>query len=82
LEGSLSGLLRLQEVDLLLDREKAELAGIPGELSLVEAELAVARAEFTGVEGRLAELAAAQRKCDGEKAEARQKLAEYRTKLL
>lgn len=82
MEGSLSGLLRLQEVDLMLDREKAELAGIPGELSLVEADLAAARAEFTGVEGRLADLASAQKKCESEKAEARQKLAEYRTKLL
>lgn len=72
----------LQEVDLLLDREKAELAGIPGELSLVEAELAAARTEFENVESRLADLASSQKKCESEKAEARQKLAEYRTKLL
>ncbi len=82
MEGSLSGLLMLQEVDLLLDREKAELAGIPGELSLVEAELAAARTEFENVESRLADLASSQKKCESEKAEARQKLAEYRTKLL
>ncbi len=82
MEGSLSGLLMLQEVDLLLDRERAELAGIPGELSIVEAELAAARNDFAGVESRLADLASAQKKCESEKTEARQKLAEYRTKLL
>lgn len=82
MEGSLAALFKLQEADSLLDRQKAELAGIPGELALVESELASAKDEFSAFEKKLAETAASQKKCDGEKAEARLKMAEYKTKLL
>lgn len=81
-EGPLSGLLKLQELDTLLDRERAELAGLPAELALVESELASAKSEYSSVEERLTNLSAAQKKCESDKAETRQKLADFRTKLL
>lgn len=81
-EKTLSGLLKLQESDSMLDRARAELEGIPGELSLVESELSAARAEFTVVEARLSELGAVMKKCEEEKADSIRKLAEYKTKLL
>lgn len=82
MDQALSLLFELQELDSALDREKAELEAIPGERRIVDEEVTRAREEFSAVEASLSGIVESQAQCEREKAEARARLAEYRTKLL
>lgn len=82
MDVSLAALCRLQDIDSELDRDREELESLPRERRLVEEELTAAAGEHVRAEEARAALAEAQKHCEKEKAEARTRLAEYRTKLL
>jgi predicted nucleic acid-binding Zn-ribbon protein len=82
MDSNIEDLLQLQELDRRLDRTREDLSRIPRELEIHDREIQKHRETFAECEKSLEQVRSEQKKCAGDKEDARRRLAEYKTQLL
>ncbi|HPF31876.1 MAG TPA: hypothetical protein PK907_02560 [Candidatus Sabulitectum sp.] len=82
MEDNIARLLELQDIDRELDRLKADIASIPGEISIHKREIEGHDERFLQQEKTLRDLEDSQKSLAGERSDTLAKISDYKSRLL